>query len=306
MTKSRKSKSSADKPQHVGRFAPSPTGPLHLGSLICAVASYLDARANSGRWLLRMEDLDPPREVAGAAKAILHSLKVHGLLWDGDVLWQSQRHDAYAATVADLLDSGRAFRCDCSRARLAAGGNIYRGHCRQRQLADGADTAVRVLVEGDSRIAVEDALQETLVQDVAAEVGDFIIQRKDALYAYQLAVVVDDAFQGVTRVLRGSDLHDSTPRQVYLQRLLRLPTPEYVHIPVVTDEAGRKLSKQTFAQEVDDRLAVENLRLSLRFLGQRPPDAALRSPAEVLERAVAQWRLEAVPPTAAIAQSSLY
>ena len=276
-----------------------------MGSLICAVASYLDARAHSGRWLLRMEDLDPPREVAGAADAILHGLEAHGLNWDGSVLWQSRRHDAYAAIIAGLLDAGLAFHCDCSRARLAAEGNIYRGHCRKRGLADSAATAIRVLVEGGD-ITAEDILRETLVQDVAAEVGDFIIRRKDGLYAYQLAVVADDAFQGITRVVRGSDLHDSTPRQMYLQGLLHLPTPEYAHIPVIANETGQKLSKQTFAQELDNRRAADNLHLALRFLRQPTSDPGIQSPAELLEQAVAQWRLEAVPAVPAIPESSLF
>ena len=306
MTKSRKSRNTAEPPAYVGRFAPSPTGPLHLGSLICALATYLDARANGGTWLVRMEDLDPPREIPGAAESILNSLKAHGLHWDQQVLWQSQRDDAYAAVVAQLLANGEAFYCDCSRAQLALQDNVYQGHCRTRNLPADKPTAVRVRVEGETVITISDQLQAPLHEDVAAAVGDFVIRRRDRLYAYQLAVVVDDAYQGINQVLRGSDLYDSTPRQVYLQQVLALPTPDYTHIPVITNEQGQKLSKQTHARALDDDEAIDNLCLALRFLGQKPPAPQVQRLDLLLQDAVAHWQIQAVPARMGIPESSIY
>ncbi|MEP5763393.1 MAG: tRNA glutamyl-Q(34) synthetase GluQRS [Halieaceae bacterium] len=311
MTKSRKSRSTAEPnsspaTSYIGRFAPSPTGPLHLGSLICALASYLDARQQGGLWLMRMEDLDPPREEAGAAQRILDSLSAHGLDWDGPTLWQSQRLEAYADTVQELLDQQLAFRCDCSRARLLGQENIYRGRCRSRQIANSTAAAVRVIVSDDSVIELVDRLQAPLTQNLAEELGDFIVRRKDQLFAYQLAVVLDDAYQGVTQVLRGSDLYDSTPRQIYLQRLLGLPTPGYAHIPVITNNAGQKLSKQTHAPALDDNKALANLKLALRFLGQPAPSAECQQVDQLLVEAVANWQLQAVPAVPGIPETALY
>jgi glutamyl-Q tRNA(Asp) synthetase len=306
LTKSRKNRNTAEPLAYVGRFAPSPTGPLHLGSLICALATYLDARANGGDWLVRMEDLDPPREIPGAAQSILNSLKAHGLYWDQQVLWQSQRDDAYAAVVNQLLATGKAFHCDCSRAQLALQDNIYQGHCRNRKLPGDSPAAVRVKVEGESVISVNDRLQAPLHEDVASAVGDFIIHRRDGLYAYQLAVVVDDAYQGINQVLRGSDLYDSTPRQVYLQQLLELPTPSYTHIPVITNDHGQKLSKQTHAAALDDNQAIDNLRLALRFLGQRSPTPDAQRVDLLLQRAVEHWQLRDVPARMGIPENSIY
>ena len=305
MTKSRKSRNTAEPRAYVGRFAPSPTGPLHLGSLICALATYLDARANGGSWLVRMEDLDPPREIPGAADSILNSLKAHGLHWDQQVLWQSQRHEAYAAVAAQLLASGMAFYCACSRAQLAQHNNIYQGHCRNRKLPADTPAALRVRVEGDTAISVSDHLQAPLQEDVACAVGDFIIRRRDRLYAYQLAVVVDDAYQGINQVLRGSDLYDSTPRQIYLQQLLALPTPTYTHIPVITNGKGQKLSKQTHAPALDDNQAIDNLRLALRFLGQSPPAPQVQRLDLLLQHAVEHWQIRAVPARMGIPESSI-
>jgi glutamyl-Q tRNA(Asp) synthetase len=306
LTKSRKSRNTAEPHAYVGRFAPSPTGPLHLGSLICALATYLDARANGGSWLVRMEDLDPPREIPGAADSILNSLKAHGLYWDQQVLWQSQRDDAYAAVVVQLLANGEAFHCDCSRSQLAKHNNIYQGHCRKRNLSADTSVAVRVLVEGETVISASDQLQDPLHEDVATAVGDFIIRRRDRLYAYQLAVVVDDAYQGINQVVRGSDLYDSTPRQIYLQQLLALPTPSYTHIPVITNAKGQKLSKQTHAPALDDNQAIDNLRLALRFLGQNPPAAHIRRLDLLLQHAVEHWQFRAVPARMGIPESSIY
>ena len=252
-----------------------------------------------------MEDLDPPREIPGAAEQILHSLKVHGLRWDGPVMWQSERHAVYEETVQQLLAEGRAFRCDCSRSMLQAEGGVYRGRCRDRNLGEDSESAVRVKVEADSQVLIDDAIQTPLSQDVAAEVGDFVIRRRDGLYAYQLAVVLDDALQGITHVLRGSDLYDSTPRQVYLQRLLDLPTPRYAHIPVIVNAEGQKLSKQTHAPPVKDADAVESLRLALRFLGQSEPPSSCNTVEMLLRAATDVWDLSAVPRRVGIPESSL-
>jgi len=305
--KSRKSRNTA-KPTitPVGRFAPSPTGPLHLGSLICALASYLDIHSQGGRWLLRMEDLDPPREPAGAAEQILDSLSAHGLDWDGEVLWQSRRHSAYADAIADLLQRELAFRCDCSRAQLVAEGNVYRGHCRTRQLPGDVSAAIRVITTSNSHIEVADRLQPALQQHLQVSTGDFIVKRKDGLFAYQLAVVLDDAYQGVNQVVRGYDLFDSTPRQIYLQRLLQLPTPSYAHIPVVTNASGQKLSKQTRAPGLVASAAMENLKLALRFLGQPAPSPECHDPQSLLREAVHNWQLQRVPACPGIPESELY
>jgi glutamyl-Q tRNA(Asp) synthetase len=278
---------------------------LHLGSLICALASFLDARHQQGKWLLRMEDLDPPRELPGAADSILASLQAHGLDWDGDVLWQSQRHEAYAAVVRQMLAADQAFHCDCSRAQLAAQGGVYPGHCRHQPPSPEAITAIRVKVGVNSLITIADRLQTPLQQNVAQQVGDFIVQRKDGLYAYQLAAVLDDHYQGVNQVLRGSDLYDSSPRQVYLQQLLNLPTPVYTHIPVITNQQGQKLSKQTHAAPLDNKQALQNLRLALRFLGQ-PVAADCANIDSLLHNAIDSWTLQSVPTLAGVPQSSLY
>ena len=305
--RSRKNRSTADnKPAHTGRFAPSPTGPLHLGSLICAVASYLDARSRDGRWLVRMEDLDPPRETADAATAILHSLEAHGLHWDGEVLWQSRRHPAYRRVIDELLATGDAFYCHCSRAQLARAGNVYQGHCLRSPPTDTRDCAIRLRLHGDTLITIRDALQQELSQNLTGAVGDFVIRRRDGLYAYQLAVVVDDHMQGVTHIVRGSDLYDSTPRQVYLLRLLGMPQPAYCHIPVITNARGHKLSKQTHASPLDDAQALRNLRLALKFLGQPAPDPDHSTAGSVLEEAAANWQLEAVSQQLSIPESTLY
>ncbi len=287
-----------------GRFAPSPTGPLHLGSLIAALASYLDARASAGTWLVRMEDLDPPREQPGAADAILRGLEAHGLHWDEDLMWQSQRHDAYRAALAQLRAAGRLFRCDCTRAMLGPGGACG-GRCAPRQDAVTQPCAWRVEVDPDSRIVLVDHIQGSLDTALGRELPDFTLLRKDGLFAYQLAVVVDDGAQGITDIVRGSDLLDSTPRQCYLQALLGLPTPRYAHLPVITNELGQKFSKQNHAPALDNRRAADNLRLALRFLQQPTPPEDLGSPEALLAHAVSHWQLSLVPRQMAASASSL-
>ena len=283
----------SDRPYR-GRFAPSPTGPLHQGSLIAALASYLDARHHHGLWLVRMEDLDPPREEAGAAQRILSSLEAHGLHWDGEVLWQSQRGPAYAAALDQLDRDHHLFRCDCTRQMLGPGGACC-GRCRERQAALSEPVAVRLSVPADCRIRFIDRLQG--VRDIAlgAEIADFVVKRKDGLDAYQLAVVVDDAWQGITHIVRGSDLLDSTGRQIFLQQLLQAPTPSYCHLPVITDAAGHKFSKQNHAPPLRDERATDNLRAALHFLGQRRPPGEVDAVADILAFASANWTLQAVP-----------
>ena len=287
-----------------GRFAPSPTGPLHLGSLIAALASFLDARHHRGAWLVRMEDLDPPREEPGAADSILKSLERHGLHWDEEVLYQSTRSEAYTRALAQLDAAGHLFACDCTRATLEAAGGCQ-GGCRARQVQFSGARAIRASVPPDCRIDFTDRLQGPQLVPLGTSLPDFIVRRKDGLYAYQLAVVVDDAAQGITHILRGSDLLGSTARQIFLQQCLDMPTPSYCHLPVITDSEGRKFSKQNFAPPLDDTLALQNLHRALRFLHQPQPPAALAQAEELLDWAAAHWALGRVPPKMAIPAHSL-
>lgn len=287
-----------------GRFAPSPTGPLHLGSLIAALASYLDARHHGGTWLVRMDDLDPPREEPGAADSILDSLQQHGLHWDGNVLYQGSRADAYADALAALGNAGLLFACDCTRATLGDAGNCT-GNCRARQQDIVGAHSIRIDVPADCTIRFPDLLQGPQAVALGAELPDFILRRKDGLYAYQLAVVVDDAAQAISHVVRGSDLLDSTARQVYLQRCLGLPTPRYGHLPVITNREGQKLSKQNLAPALDSARACHNLRQALRFLHQPEPPGTISAVTELLAWAVDRWALERVPAEMAIAAHGL-
>jgi len=293
---------------YVGRFAPSPTGPLHAGSLVAAVASWLDARAAGGRWLLRMEDLDFPRCEPGAADTILRQLDAYGLVWDDDVLVQSQRDDAYAAALAALQKLGAVYPCACTRSQLAAaprnheGEIIYPGTCRNGLAAGAIARAWRVRVPDVSTCFV-DRIQGELQQNLAHEVGDFIVKRADGLFAYQLAVVVDDAFQGITHVVRGADLLWNTPRQIYLQTLLGLPTPSYAHVPLVTNAAGQKLSKQTRASALPETGRGTVMAHALAVLGHAPPaELAGTEPAEQLAWAAVHWQIENVPTRPAVAK----
>lgn len=287
--------------QYRGRFAPSPTGALHFGSLVAAVGSWLEARTRGGAWLLRMEDLDPPREQPGAAKLILRTLEACGMFWDGNILYQSQRSEAYRAALARLGAQGLVYPCACTRREIADsalgpdGALIYPGTCRNGLAPGRAARATRVRVDHEP-IEFEDAVQGKLSQDLAAEAGDFVLLRADGLYAYQLAVVVDDAEQGITDVVRGADLLDSTPRQIYLQRLLGLPTPHYLHLPAAVNAAGEKLSKQTLAAPVDGRNPVPVLAQVMSFLGQAPPAQLGRAPlAEFWSWALAHWDAKRIP-----------
>ena len=255
-----------------GRFAPSPTGELHFGSLVAALASWLRARNRHGQWLLRVDDIDPPREVAGSTESILSTLTQLGLIADATPLHQSQRGEAYARALRQLQDDGLAFPCWCSRTDLEAAGAIHRdGRCISAR-HDDREPAWRLRVP-DLDIAFDDGLQGPQRQNVREAVGDFVLRRADGLWSYQLACVVDDAFQGVTEVVRGCDLLDSTPRQILLQRLLVLPTPAYLHLPLAVDAQGRKLSKSSDAPAVDAADPSAAIANALRFLGQPVPDA---------------------------------
>jgi glutamyl-Q tRNA(Asp) synthetase len=286
-----------------GRFAPSPTGPLHFGSLIAALGSFLEARRQGGEWLVRIEDVDAPRARPGMTDAILRTLERYELHWDGPVLYQSRRTEAYRATLERLLNDGLAYPCTCSRRELAAyprggdGGPIYPGHCRAGVHHPERPAAIRLRVT-DAPVDFRDTVQGDYRQCLASEVGDFVIRRADGLFAYQLAVVVDDASQSISQVVRGGDLLDSTPRQLYLQRLLGFPAPEYAHLPVAVDRSGYKLSKQTGAAPLDLENPAPALWAALDFLGQSPPHA-LRGepPATILAWARRNWRLARVPTT---------
>ena len=279
----------------VGRFAPSPSGPLHFGSVVTAVASFLDARAQGGRWLVRIDDLDPPRIEVGAVDRILATLEALALAWDGAVVYQSTRAEAYGQALAQLASLARVYVCRCSRKDIGSG--PYPGTCRASALTNIAG-AWRVWVD-DQPIAIADGLQGEYVQNLAHHCGDFVVRRADGVYAYHLAAVVDDAWCGVTQVTRGSDLLESTPRQVFLQRLLGLPTPRYAHLPLVLDSLGDKLSKQTYAAGVALVDAPRALFHALAFLGLAPPaELAGATAAALLAWAQPQWRLSAVVPSA--------
>ena len=281
---------------YTGRFAPTPSGYLHFGSLVAALASYLDARAANGRWLLRMEDLDPPREVPGAQDAILRTLEQYGLEWDAEVAYQSQRHEAYGEVVQRLFNQGLAYACTCSRKQLEGYGGIYPGLCRNAGHAQ-QDGAIRLRVPELSYRFV-DRVQGAFEQHLGRESGDFVIQRRDGLYAYQLAVVLDDAWQGVTDIVRGADLLDSTPRHLYLQELLGLPAPRYLHVPLIIQPDGHKLGKSYRSAPLQAQDAGPLLLRALRALGQRPPTTLLgASPQEILAWAIAHWQATAVPDT---------
>lgn len=280
-----------------GRFAPSPTGPLHFGSLAAAVASYADARHHGGEWLVRIEDVDTPRTVAGAAADILALLAACGMQHDGNIIYQSTRSAAYDAALNQLRRHKLAYQCACSRREIADSGlrgiegPVYPGTCRSG-IGEKPARAWRVDTRG-AVIGFDDAVQGHIVQNLETDIGDFVLYRADHVYAYQLAVVVDDAEQGITDIVRGADLLDSTPRQIYLQRLLGLPTPRYLHVPVAVNAGGEKLSKQTRAQPVDPQHALPALVIALEFLGQQPP--AFETIPALWQWAIANWRRERVP-----------
>lgn len=278
-----------------GRFAPSPTGPLHLGSLLAALASYLDARAQRGAWLVRIENIDPPREVSGADRRILQTLVRHGLSWNEPVLYQGTRINAYAAAVERLLQSQNAFYCICSRQELASRSGQHSRDCPRSTVRPSRPAAVRVPMPRHAG-NFEDLMLGAIASPDFDGRHSFVVQRRDGCYAYHLAVVVDDAYQRINCVVRGRDLLDSTPYHLHLQRLLGFPPPAYGHLPLLLNRDGQKLSKQNLAEPVDDAQATSNLLACLRMLGQEePPRSCQRDCASLLEWAAAHWERAQIP-----------
>ncbi|SDB59042.1 tRNA glutamyl-Q(34) synthetase GluQRS [Pseudomonas sp. NFACC13-1] len=289
---------------YIGRFAPTPSGHLHFGSLVAALASYLDARAVDGRWLLRMEDLDPPREEPGAQAAILKALESYGFEWDGEMVRQSERHDAYDLVINRLFSQGLAYACTCSRKQLEAYRGIYPGLCRNAGHGT-EDAAIRLRVP-ELEYHFTDRVQGEFRQHLGREVGDFVIRRRDGLYAYQLAVVLDDAWQGVTDIVRGADLLDSTPRQLYLQELLGLPQPRYLHVPLITQPDGHKLGKSYRSPPLAADQATPLLLRALRALGQQPgPELDDASPRELLAWGIRHWDAGKIPRTLSLPEAQI-
>lgn len=310
---------------YVGRFAPSPSGPLHFGSLVAAVASYCDAKSNfyngkAGKWLIRMEDIDKPREMKGAAEDILRTLEAFGFEWNEPIVYQSQRTEIYEHYLTDLKRNSLVYACSCSRKEIADSsanigieGAIYNKNCLFKTVKSGASTAWRLNTSLETDLTVlkaqkahvtsfHDTIQGEVSQNIATDIGDFILKRADGLFAYQLAVVVDDAAQGVTHIVRGADLLNSTARQIYLQQILGFSAPHYAHVPIATNQAGEKLSKQSLAKPIDARFASEQLFNALQFLGQNPPaEMANATLSEVWRWAIENWQLENVPKQTKIA-----
>ncbi|EAR59864.1 tRNA glutamyl-Q(34) synthetase GluQRS [Neptuniibacter caesariensis] len=287
---------------YIGRFAPSPTGPLHFGSLLAALASFLDARAHQGEWLLRIEDLDPPREQAGVKDQFPDILEAFGLYWDGELSFQSERLDHYQDALQQLISQHHAYYCNCSRKQIIerCDNIVYDRHCLNNPPKDQQGCAVRVK-SMDSLISFRDMIQGPMAYNLNST-GDFVVFRRDGLFAYQLAVVVDDYLQGITHVVRGSDLLDETARQIHLQQLLGYPTPSYAHIPVATNAQGQKLSKQTFAKALNLADPEQELLKALQFLNLQPPkDLSCKSRHEILNWAIEEWDINKLPKTMGIA-----
>ena len=286
---------------YIGRFAPSPTGLLHIGSLLTALASYADARANRGKWLVRMEDLDPPREMPGAAAHILHTLEAFGFEWDGEVVWQSRRHSLYRDALGRLKEKGLLYPCYCSRkdwqaaAAQGADGFVYNERCRRPEDRPHNDKppAWRIRVN-DETIGFDDGIVGHYAQNLARDIGDFVLLRADGFWAYQLAVVADDADQGITHIVRGQDLLVSTPRQIYLQRCLGFATPHYAHLPLLVNKHGQKWSKQTLAPALDENHKEQLLRQVLQYLNL-PPAPEVSRPQALLSWAIEHWQPHKIP-----------
>lgn len=296
---------------YIGRFAPSPTGPLHFGSLVSALASYLDAHFNKGKWLVRMEDLDPPREQAGAATAILRCLEDYGLEWDDSVAYQSQRHDLYEDYLNRLRQQNLLYNCDCTRQDLQTMSGIYNGRCRTRHVDTHLPYAQRLklydLPAGfptSDELRFTDLIQGEQIQNLCTHAGDQILKRKDGFYAYQLAVVVDDIEQGITHIIRGSDLLDVTARQIFLFQLLNAVIPVFGHVTLASQPNGQKLSKQNLAPALELKDASRNMWQAMAFLGQKPPQELLgAAPAELLAWAKIHWQRTAIHGLSAIYSS---
>ena len=289
---------------YIGRFAPTPSGHLHFGSLVAALASYLDARSVGGRWLVRMEDLDPPREEPGAQAAILKALESYGFEWDGDMVRQSDRHAAYDEVINRLFNQGLAYACTCSRKQLEPYHGIYPGFCRNA--GHGTENAAIRLRVPELEYHFIDRVQGEFRQHLGREVGDFVIRRRDGLYAYQLAVVLDDAWQGITDIVRGADLLDSTPRQLYLQELLGLPQPRYLHIPLITQPDGHKLGKSYRSPPLTEDQATPLLLRALRALGHKPAtELNDATPRQVLNWGITHWDASLIPRTLTLPEAQL-
>lgn len=283
-----------NKTSYTGRFAPSPTGPLHAGSLVAALASFLDARAHGGRWLLRVDDIDPPRAVAGATQSIKSALLAHGLAFDGEVDFQSSHQQQYDKALEQLGADGHLFACSCTRTTLGAGGTCVR-ECQYRTTPPTAPASLRVHVPEDTVIEFEDLLLGQQAYALSKHCPNFIVRRKDNLYAYQLACAIDDGSSAVSHVIRGRDLLDSTPRQIFLQQILGLVTPCYGHLPLIYGADGIKLSKQTGATALDNATPAANLKAALAVLGHGENVDQRAAPAVILEQAVISWRRDRIP-----------
>ncbi len=284
-------------PPYIGRFAPSPTGPLHFGSLVCAIASYLDARAHNGKWLLRIDDIDTTREVVGASNQILKSLQAHGMAWDDEVSFQNKNTQHYDDALEHLANLQLTYRCDCNRKRLSNLAGQYDGCCRDKNLSDQAPTSVRLNIDKSlallgkrsSKITFDDTIQGLFHEDLARG-GDYIVHRKDGLFAYQLAVVVEDIRQGISHILRGVDLLETTAKHILLNELLEGSKAIFLHIPVITDEQGRKLSKQNHAPAINDDSCQKNLYEALCYLRQNPPiELESQSVKNIIDWGVEHW-----------------
>lgn len=288
--------------RYIGRFAPSPTGPLHFGSLVCALASYLDARVNNGKWLLRIDDIDPPREIPGASDSIIKSLYMHGLVWDDEITFQSRRSKHYLKALNDLEKKQLTYRCQCNRKRLNLLLDGYDGCCRKKNLTSQTPTSIRLNIDKSLSVAdqhstiihFQDLVQGPSNNDLNRE-GDFIIHRKDGLYAYQLAVVVEDIAQQVSHLVRGVDLLGTTSKHIFLTQLLRGQEMVYAHIPVLTDIHGKKLSKQNHAPAINDGSCKNNLFQALQYLKQNPPlELKSRSVENILIWGIEHWNLSSL------------
>ena len=281
-----------------GRFAPSPTGPVHFGTLVAAVGSYLQAKKNNGDWLIRMEDVDITRKIEGADTDILNTLEAFGFEWQGEVIYQSKQNSHYQQALNQLISQSLIFPCVCSRKQLAEfDSDIYPGHCRHRNLAEKNEHALRVRAKNIG-IEFNDIVMGKQKQNIEQQCGDFIIKRRDGLFAYQLAVVVDDALQNITEVVRGADLLDSTARQIYLQQLLVYPTPDYCHLPLAVDAGGNKISKSEGATKVDIKNREELICNVLKFLNQEPPaDLSASHINDIWKWAIDHWNINLVATT---------
>ena len=280
---------------YVGRFAPSPSGPLHFGSLVCALASFLDARFHGGTWLVRIEDIDPPREDPKYIGTILNQLECHGLNWDENVINQSERLANYQLALDYLTEQKLIFACACTRKRLRQTGRVYDGRCRKRQVSL-SNSALRLRIAHErisGRVKIIDQIYGEYSQHLALDTGDFVLKRRDGLFSYQLASVIDDQFQGITHIVRGADLLESSPRQMYLQNCLGFNSVQYAHVPLVKNKCGQKLSKQNQAEPVSVDKASANLWSALSWLNQNPPRSIHGAPvSEILAWARSNWQFQ--------------